>query len=340
MATSIVSPEPAGAPSTADLLGMITPEMMSTASSVEDTPKEGYEPDAPVDDGEIETPETADQTPEPESEPEAAPEPPKVAEPEPAAEDLPEGVVKGKNRKGEEGYFTTPERWETVYGAYKASKEISTLLGEPLTAAAIKGKIEAADGWDGLMVDLNSGDKTSQGNVVDYLMQRMDQAHKAGETAVDPSVTFVDTLYSKLAGSGSAAERTMRLRNTQDLVTELFEAAAASKDDALAAGVQHMVRHLAGVGPSETNPAVVKAAADRLGLPFKLIDELPTLAQGTSPEAQLRAENARLRQQISGKSAPATVDSYPQWHGATNQAVEKTVMDSVILPSLAAQKEA
>ena len=349
MATTVVSPssgiEPAGAPSTSDLLNMITPEMMSSAGAIQEPAKEGYEPDAPVDDGQIDTPDDtpAETTPEPEAEPEPAapPEEDKKVDAAPPAEELPEGVTKGKNRKGEEGYFTTPERWETVYGAYKASKEISNLLGEPLTVDAVKAKIEAGDAFDGLMVDLTSGDK-SQGNALEYLMARMNMAHKNGETAVDPAVSFVDTLYSKLAGSGTAAERTMRLRNTHDLVNEMFEAAAASRDDALAAGIQQVVRHLAGIGPNETNPAVVKAAADRLGLPFRMLDELPTLAQGTSPEAQLRAENARLKQQLNGngKSAPAGVESFPNWAATTNQAVEKSVLDSVILPALAAQKDA
>lgn len=346
MATTVVSPasiaEPVGAPSTSDLLGMITPEMMAGASTIEEPPKEGVEPETPVDDGEIETPEVTEPEVDAEPGPEPEPEAPKEPEP-PKEEDIPEGVVKGKNRKGEEGYFATPERWEKIYGAYKATQEVSNLLGEPLTAAAVKGKIEAADSWDYLIGDLASGDKTAQGNTVDYLMQRMSQAHKNGETAVDPSVSFVDTLYSKLAtaGTNSPAYRTMRLRNTQDLVGELFEAAAAAKDDSLAAGIQHVVRHLAGIGPTETNPAIVKAAAERMGLPFRLLDELPTLARGNTPEAQLRAEIVSLRNQINGKgSAPAAVETYSQWDGATRQSVDKTVLDSVILPALTAQKAA
>jgi len=344
MATAIASPvsaEPAGAPSTADLLAMIPSGALEAASTIEEPAKEGVEPDAPeTDDGQIETPEAAE--PEPEPEPAAEPEP-VAKEPvkDPATEELPEGVVKGKNRKGEEGYFTTPERWEKIHGAYKENREISKLLGEPLTATAIKANIEHADSWNSFRSDILSGDKNLQGNVIGYLVQEMGQAHKNGETAVDPAVSFVDTLYSKLSGTGSAAEHTMRLRNTQDLVQELYSAAARSNDESLALGIQHVVRHLAGIGPNETNPAVVKAAADRLGLPFKTLAELPTLAQGNTPEAQLRAEVAQLRAQINGKAAPGQqLESYSNWNTSTEAAKEKSVLDNVVLPALATHKEA
>ena len=349
MATAIASPaaaEPAGAPSVSDLLGMIPSGALEASSTIEEPAKEGVEPDAPEsDDGQIETPEpVADETPDPEPEPET-PEPAKEpAKPEAKTEpteDVPEGVVKGKNRKGEEGYFATPERWEKIYGAYKETQKISTLLGEPLTEAAIKQTVAHADSWNDLRADILSGDKNLQGNVIGYLMQEMQQAQKNGETAVDPSVSFVDTLYSNLAKTDSAAYRTMRLRNTQDLAREIFEGAARSGDEAAAQGIQHVIRFLAGIGPNETNAAVVKAAADRMGLPFNLMDELPTLAQGSSPEAQLRRENAQLRAQINGRTgAPQQAESFSSWNGATTQAVNKSVMDGVILPALSTQKEA
>lgn len=344
MATSIASPvsaEPAGAPSVSDLLGMIPSGAMESASTYEEPAKEGIEPDEPVDDGQIETPEPAAE-PEAAPEPEPAPEPPEPPKETAVAPEEVEGVTKGKNRKGEEGYFVTPAKWEKVYnGSHKTAQQVSEFLGEPLTLESIQGKVRDADSWNFLINDLASGDKTAQDNSLNYLLERMSQAHRNGETAVDPSVSFVDTLYGTLAkaGTDSAAYRTMRLRNTQDLARELYEGAARSNDNLLAASVQHVVRHLAGIGPSETNPAVIKAAAERMGLPFHLIDELPTLAKGTSPEARLRQENAQLRAQVSGRAAPAS-ETFSQWDAKATGSVQKAVMDTIIAPALAAQKEA
>jgi hypothetical protein len=344
--------------SAAEMISALPTDAMSDLSSAAPETPAAPEPTAAPEEitapESIEVPDTAEPEvePEPEPEPEVQPEPEAEPEaeappatPETPAEELPDGVVRGKDSKGKEGLFVTPQRWQTIYGDHKAVREMSEAIGEPLTAEALKVRNDAFMGTERLYSDLFSGDPAAQKEVVNHFFEQAQQRLEAGEVGADPMVPFASTFYASLkerngaSAQGDPAYRDLRFSAAKDLVAELFHEAASTGDDNLLLSMQHVVRALSQAGREVTDAAMLRQIAERQGLPFYTKAEMPSLAKGKSPEALLRAENEALKAQLNGKQTTNQAAQFDQWKTQTRQQTNTAVLNDAITVALAdAQK--
>jgi hypothetical protein len=251
-------------------------------------------------------------------------------------EELPEGVVRGKDRNGKAGLFVEDTRWKNIYGNHQLVQRASEMLGEPATAEALQLRQDAYMAQERLFNDLTSGDPAAQGAVLEYFLDEMTRAREQGEVGVDPSVPLAQTFYSTLRDKSPDAYASLRLSAARDLVGEMFREASASGDLSLTLSVQHLVRVLAGVGKDVTDVAQVRAAAERMGLPFYTKSEVEGLARGgNDPVARLQAENARLQSLVSGKTGNDQAAQFDSWFTGTSQSVKTAVLDDAVKPALA-----
>jgi len=301
-------------------------ETLETPAAVEDAPLEPVGAEEPV----VEAVE--------EPTPAAAPEKP-VAETKPG-EELPEGVVKGKDRNGKEGLFVEPKRWDTVYGNHKLVQQTSELLGEPVTMEALQLRNDAYMAQERLYADLTSGDVQAQGNVIGYMLDEMARAREAGEIRTDAAVPFASTFYSTIKEKSPDAYATLRFSAAKDLISEMFREASAKGDEPLFLSAQHFARALAGFDKSATDVAAMREVASRAGLPFYTKAEMEGLGRGADPLTALRAENARLLEQVNGRQTTNQAAQFDQWHTATRAQVSTAVLDEAVKPALSTVEEA
>lgn len=310
-----------------DMLAMAPPDLMDGVSA-EEVPAVG---EAPVEDPAAEEPtEATEDAPEAE-----ATEEPEQAETEPApAEELPEGV----SREGK-GYRLEESRYKTIYGNHQfVNQEAPGIIGEPLTRQALEVRQQAYQMQEQLFNDLNSADAGAQGNVLDFVFGDMQRAFRDGEVGSDPTVPFTQAFYERIQQHPDA-HAALRFSAAKDLLSEMYAEAARSNDANLFSSAQQFSRKLAGVSPELLKtPAGVEAlrnAAERMGLPFYLQDEMAGLAKGADPAAQLRAENERLRSQLSGRDQSTQAAQFDSWKGATNQAIASGIQNDAVTPALA-----
>ena len=312
------------------------------ATGQEINPDEAPEPEEPAESA-IETP--ADVEPEPATEPAEEP----AVDPEPAAEakpaetatgdELPEGVVRGKDRNGKEGLFVQPDRWKSIYGNHQLMQQTAEMFGEPVTAENIGLRNEAYLAQERLFNDITSGDPTAQKEVVGFFLDEMARAREEGSVSVDAAVPFAQTLYTTLREKSPDAYATLRMSAARDLVGEMFREAAAKKDDALFVSAQHFARAILGFERG-ADLSQIRSAATRAGLPLYNKDEMAGLATGSDPVSTLRLENERLRSQIEGKGSGDATAQFNRWFSDTKQTVQKSVLDDAVLPALASVQEA
>lgn len=289
----------------------------------------------------IEEPEPIGPVVEPtEEEPKPQPEPPTPETPAVTEEELPEGAKAGKDRQGKEGVFVTKDRWDnTIYASYKTAQQVAEAIGEPLTLEAIQLRNEAFLGQERLITAIKSGDQAEAANVVGWMLDHGIAAHQNGEVGTDPTVPIAQAFYQTLRDKSPDGYANLRFSAAKDLVGELFEHAARTNDPALFNATQHVVRMLSGVSSESLKQpngvANLRAAAERMGLAFHLPEEMPSLARGADPNAQLRAENERLRAQVEGRTTSNQADQFNQWKSATNTAIATGQMDEAIKPALA-----
>ena len=289
----------------------------------------------------IEEPEPIGPVVEPtEEEPKPQPEPPTPETPAVTEEELPEGARAGKDRQGKEGVFVTKDRWDnTIYASYKTAQQVAEAIGEPLTLEAIQLRNEAFLGQERLITAIKSGDQAEAANVVGWMLDHGIAAHQNGEVGTDPTVPIAQAFYQTLRDKSPDGYANLRFSAAKDLVGELFEHAARTNDPALFNATQHVVRMLSGVSSESLKQpngvANLRAAAERMGLAFHLPEEMPSLARGADPNAQLRAENERLRAQVEGRTTSNQADQFNQWKSATNTAIATGQMDEAIKPALA-----
>jgi hypothetical protein len=289
----------------------------------------------------IEEPEPIGPVVEPtEEEPKPQPEPPTPETPAVTEEELPEGARAGKDRQGKEGVFVTKDRWDnTIYASYKTAQQVAEAIGEPLTLEAIQLRNEAFLGQERLITAIKSGDQAEAANVVGWMLDHGIAAHQNGEVGTDPTVPIAQAFYQTLRDKSPDGYANLRFSAAKDLVGELFEHAARTNDPALFNATQHVVRMLSGVSSESLKQpngvANLRAAAERMGLAFHLPEEMPSLARGADPHAQLRAENERLRAQVEGRTTSNQADQFNQWKSATNTAIATGQMDEAIKPALA-----
>jgi hypothetical protein len=330
-----------------DLVNAIPADMMSEFNNAADVP------DPVSDDTSTEIEETSTPVEEPAAEPEPEPaavetaadtEPEPEPEPEPKkatpADDLPDGVTAGKNRKGEEGVFVKKDRWEnTIQAGYKLNQEISELIGEPLTRQAIEVRDRALQANDKMFADLESGDPKAQGEVVDFILDQMIEAKQVGRTGVDAVSPFISTVYDKLQQKSPEAYAVLRNRAARDLVREIFNDASRVNNEDLFRSAQHLALWLGQVPNGELKQ--IRASMERMGIPFYAPEEMEGLVRGVNdPLAEKDRQIQALQQQISRQASTDSADQFRAWSADTSRAVHQGILDGAVRPALASIEQA
>ncbi len=338
--------------SSVDLTSAIPADVMSefSAAGGEDaveTPDIEASPDP--DTGNFETPEPIGDEPEEAAEPaeeeepapetEETPEPPKAEEK--AAEDLPEGVVSGKNRKGEEGYFVKADRWNNaIYPAHKTIQQISEIIGEPTTIEAIQLRNDALASQEKIYTDLTSGDPAAQSAVLNFMIGQMKEAKSRGEVGSDPTVSMADAFYKTIKEQSPDGYAKLRYTAAKDLVQEMYDLASKSGDKDLFHSMQHLSRALTGTRQI-TDVGRFREVAQRTGIPFYTPEEMEGLARGDNdPSAQLRADNARLQAELNNRNASTQAAAFDGWKASIDQSLDKAVEEQAIHPALKSAQDA
>lgn len=269
--------------------------------------------------------------------------PPEGVNPEPATttEDLPDGVTKGKNSKGKEQYYLDPNRYKTVYGNHQLVQQATELLGEPLTTEALALRNEGYLANERLFNSLASGDPASQAEVLNFMVNEMKTAQADGETGVDPTIPFAETVYSTLRDQAPDAYAHLRLQAARDLIGEMYENASRSNNPSLFSAAQHFAATVAGVGPKPADmtadqyAAHVRDVAGRIGIPFYSLQEMQGLAQGEDPMAALTRENALLKSQVNGRQTNTAAERLQNWQTDHIKDVNSAVFNDAVQPALA-----
>lgn len=340
MATSAVLPAPTS-PMTGvtSMLASIPADIMSSAGDIATPEPEYTSPDAdalsdtdtdPADDDS-----PADPTPA--SEPDATG---TSAAPD-STEPLDEGTIKSKDDKGKYRYQLDENRYKTVYGNHQLVRQATDAIGEPLTLDGIKLRNEAYQAQERLYDHLTSGEPARQADVVKFIIDEMKAAQADGETGVDPTIPFAETVYSTLRDQAPEAYGALRMQASNDLLTEMYAAAAADNDLGLMGSAQRFSAKLAGVGPKPADMPdaqyahLIRESAARFNIPFHTPQDMATLGRGEDPGDAMRRENAQLRAQLEGRTHTGAAEQYTQWDRTNTQQVNKAVEDQAVLPALA-----
>ena len=328
-----------------DMLSMAPADLFDDGPS--DASTESVEAVASPETEEIETPEAigdaagesaTEELPEEEAEEEETPAVEDVVKkttPKADTVPLPDGVTTGKNKDGKPGLFVEKSRWDNaIYPNHKLVQELSAKLGEPATAEVLDSKIAAGNALDLLYTDLTSADPTSQGKVVEHLLDRMNNAFKNGAVGTDPTVPFIQQLYSELPAKAPDAYASLRLNAARDLIGEMFSLAATTKDVGLFNSMQHLVRVIS--GSKASTAAEIKAAAAKMELPFFDPTEMDRAAQTSNPLVQAQRRIEALERQLNGGQRTTTnpAAQFDSWAAETTTAISKAIADDVITPSL------
>jgi hypothetical protein len=319
---------------------MAPPDLFSGVSDSAPTDT-GAETTSPEEFETFETPEPVE--PEVEEQPEEpAEEPPLEETPAtpPAKEDLPEGVVRGKDRNGKPGLFVEDNRWKSIYGNHQLVQQASELMGEPANIDALQLRNDAYVAQERLYSDLTSGDPASQSKVLDYFFDEMARAREEGEIATDAAVPLAQSFYNTLKERAPDGYANLRLMAARDLVGEMFNEAASSGDDSLWLSAQHFARALANVGKENTDISQVRAVAQRMGIPFYTKAEMQGLTRGADGMSVLRAENERLRAQVEGRNVTSQAAQFDTWYGGMSNSVNQAVLTEAVTPALATVEKA
>ena len=280
--------------------------------------------------------------------------PPDAAPPEgvnpptdtPAAEELPEGIIKTKDSKGKYKYQLDENRYKTVYGNHQLAQQVTELLGEPVTVEAIDLRNKAYMAQEKLFSDLTSGDPQSQGELLDFMLNEMKTAHETGETGVDPTVPFAETVYLTLRDKAPDAYAHLRFQAARDLIGEMYEAAARTGDTNLFSGAQHFAVQLAGIGPkpadmsAEDYAAHVREVSSRAGIPFYTIHEMQGMAKGEDPLVAAQRRIQELESKVNGPQANRVAEQFTDWNRQHVAAVNTAVLDEGVKPALASAESA
>lgn len=323
------------------MLAGIPADIMSSAGEIA-TPEPEPEWTPPTDDAPAE-PETAA---EPESSEAPASDP--ASEPDatgtsaaPDTDALDEGTIKTKDDKGKYKYQLEEGRYKTVYGNHQLVRQATDAIGEPLTLDAITLRNEAYQAQERLYDHLTSGEPARQADVVKFILSEMRTAQADGETGVDPSIPFAETVYSTLRDEAPEAYGALRMHASRDLLGEMYAAAAADNDLGLMGSAQRFSAKLAGVGPKPADmpdaqyAQLIRDSAAKFDIPFHTTQEMATLGRGEDPTDAIRRENAQLKAQLEGRTHVGAAEQYTQWDKSNTQQVNKAVEDDAVLPALA-----
>lgn len=334
----------------ADLAAMAPPDLFAGISDTTATSSEGAATESTASPAEIETIEAPaelasegetqetpveETTEQPEQQEAAATteQQKKTGQPE---QELPEGVLRGKDRNGKPGLFVEESRWNNIYGNHKLVEQISGVLGEQASLEALQLRNDAYIAQERLYNDLTSGDAATQGKVIDYFLDEMARAREEGEVANDATIPFAQTVYSVLREKSPDAYANLRMLAARDLIGEMFEEAAAHEDKSLWLSAQHFARALANVDKGVTDIGQISSIAERMGIPFFTMPE-KGLSRRSEQDgfSRLRAENERLRAQIEGRAVTSQAAQFDSWYSGMSQSVNKAVLDEAVKPALA-----
>jgi hypothetical protein len=341
----------------ADIMGdLAAPPVADAGGSGQDEGYLGNEPDdaAPEDDGVIDDSPAGDE-PVDEADEQADEEPAgETADEEPVAdakaakddakpaEDLPEGVSRGKDRSGKPGLFVKEARWEVIHGNHKLAQDAAALIGEPLTLDALRTRDAALVANDRLWNDLASGDASVQGDVVDAFLQQMKSAVESGEVAGDPSISFATVMYEKLRDSAPDAYASLRLQAAKDLMSEMYAEAASLGNVDLSRSMNYLAMQMAGVKPKDASMTpeqyvdYARSTVKDAGLPFYGDDELPALATKPVPAADPRDRRiAELEAKINQGTQGDPAAQHKAWRDTHVKEVNTGLFDDAIKPALA-----
>lgn len=312
--------------SPADLSASFTPEVADSPAQETlplEVETEPVSPDAEIDIDELNATGEESEEPAPDDttheEPEAEPAQPVAAQPQ--AEDLPEGVRRGKDRNGKDGLWLTPARYETFHGAHKALQQFAEVAGEPITPEAFDVRHRAYIGQEKLYSDLCSADPAAQSKVLQHFIQEGMEAYNNGEVGSDPIPSLAQTFYQTLQQSHPDAYATLRLQAAKDLIEEMYNEAGTSGNKNLWLSAGHF--------------------AKSLGLPFRNAAELEQFVNGqTDPVVGLRQRVQELEGQLNGRQANNQAAQFDSWMQSQRQVVSAALLEEAVRPALVEAQKA
>lgn len=303
------------------------------ASPVDDTP--GVD-DTPVDAAPVD-----DAPPVDDAQPvDAAPVPP-APDAATTPEEMEEGVQKFKDSSGKYKYRLEENRYRNFHDSYKLVRDAADLIGEPLTADGLTLRNNAYLAQERLFDHLTSGEPERQADVLNFMLQEMKTAQADGETGVDPTVPFAETVYTTLRDQAPDAYAHLRLQAARDLVGEMFETAAGAKNPQLFSAAQHFAATLAGIGPKPADmtdaqyATHIREVTGRANIPFHTMQEMDGLVRGEDPMAAMARENAELKARLNGNNGNTGAERFRQWSTSHAQEVNAAIYNDTVKPALA-----
>jgi hypothetical protein len=243
-------------------------------------------------------------------------------EPAPAAE-LPEGVREA-TINGKKEMRLTPQRYELFHGAHKTLREFEQMAGEPITPDTFDVRNRAYIGQEKLYGDLLSGEPESQAKVLGHFFDEASQAFQNGEVSADPSISLAQTFYDTLQAKSPDAFAHLRMKAADSLVNEMYQEAQRTGDRNIAVSASHIAKAL-GIGYKNDND---------------IAQLLATRSVSTDPITSLRAEKARLEQQLNQQATTKATEQYDSWKSTTVKAVTSGVLSEAVSPSLETERKA
>lgn len=291
------------------------------------------------------TDEVAEEAEPVEAAPEAEPADKEAKPAEATEEELPEGVRKGKDRKGKDGYFLEENRYKTFHGNHQIVQQAAEILGEPLTLDAIKLRNAAYEGQERLFTDLTSGDPAGQSEVVSYILNEMKTAQAEGRTGIDPVVPFAETVYNTLQKDSPDGYARLRMLSANALLEEMFGSASSSGNRALFQSAVHFAGAIAGLAPKPGNWTdeqyldYAREVTKQKGITFHTEDEMADLARAEDPVASRDKRIADLESKLNGRSETSSAAQFETWARNNVQTVNSAVLNDVVLPALTSVKD-
>lgn len=265
---------------------------------------------------------------------------------DPAAEMLDEGTVKTKDDKGKYKYQLDENRYKTVYGNHKLAQQATDLIGEPLTLDSITLRNDAYLAQERLFDHITSGEPERQADVLNFMIQEMKTAQADGETGVDPTIPFAETVYATLRDQAPDAYAHLRMQSARDLLDEMYGSASSAKDGALFGSAQRFALKLAGVGPKPAGMTDAQYAehitemTSRANVPWHTMREMETLNRGEEPLTLAQRRIQELEGQLNGRQVSGATEQYANWDKAHVKAVNAAVFTDAVTPALSSVADA
>lgn len=230
-------------------------------------------------------------------------------------EELPEGV-RIKERDGKQFYELPANRYKTVYGMYKAAREVESVLGQPLTKELAQNLRADSVEYQELLSNFITPE-TGPAAVAEQFRKFGSEAKQ--QLGYDPSVALGEKLVEHVLNSDPAAAERIRtpiIRKTLDDILAKGKLAARQsdgKDKNLIHAVWYIEQALYGKMTPE----------DAIRVP----DEVDARVQrAEQAEQELRQERSRIaEEQFNGWYQGAKAEVGKALDGAVNKALEPYV---------------